>query len=151
MTSLDATAGEKKWPEKADIRIDIAPRSPDVIKMDATDLKFPDAHFDEIYFHPPYVVEAGRLRFLGRWAFFFKKGDWQRFLKLTAKEFYRCLKPDGRLIVNVDEGRWYGMCHYSEVIAYFEEMGWAVESDESSPVTSPIGNKLNHIVTLRKE
>ena len=152
MTSLDATAGEKKWPEQADIRIDINPRSPDVIKMDATDLKFPDSYFDEIYFRPPYCINPGRLRLLGRWAFFFKKGDWERFLKLSSRQFWRCLKADGRLICNVDEGAWFGMAHYNDMVTNLEVEGWMVDKDETAwlGLDFPYGNHLRHIITFRK-
>ena len=150
MTSLDATAGEKKWPEQADIRIDIAPRSPDVIRMDATDLKFPDAYFDEIYFHPPYCINPGRLRLLGRWAFFFRKKEWRWFLVKTLAEFNRCLKPYGKLIYNVDEGRFYGMAHYKDVIGAAKFFGFEVEKDEKTPVTKPMGDTFRHILTLTK-
>jgi hypothetical protein len=118
---MDRRPTKRRWPQYASIRIDIRPETKPDIVMDNTDLRFPDHYFDQIYYDPPHVIRrASDLKWLIFFqnyrkehesrkspGFFDRYGSWrskEEFLeniKGVNREFYRCLKPDGRLFVKL--------------------------------------------------
>jgi hypothetical protein len=119
---LDATCSyARKWPRFATFRIDIRPETKPDMVMDNADLKFPAAIFDAIYYDPPHVIRRGsdlkwiewfrtyRRRHESRTSpgFFERYGTWpskEAFLvniEGVNREFFRCLKPDGRFYVKL--------------------------------------------------
>ena len=65
---LDATCSYGRiWPAHATVRIDIRPETKPDFVMDNTNLNFPDAFFDEIYYDPPHVFRRGSLMAWASW------------------------------------------------------------------------------------
>lgn len=116
---LDATCSYARvWPKHATVRIDIRPKTKPDIVMDATDLKFDDSYFDEIYSDPPHLfrkgehkTEAQKRRLLGRKSPGFWEryghwndiGEWENFVKKTNIQFSRVLKPNGKFFCKLTE------------------------------------------------
>jgi tRNA G10 N-methylase Trm11 len=121
---LDATCSySRRWPNHATFRIDIRPEvHPDFV-MDAKELKFPDAFFDEIYCDPPHMIRAnlnvesikksrrlkgykwGNHDMFDRYGLWNSRADWLGFLRATNWEFHRCLKLTGLLHYKLCVGR----------------------------------------------
>ena len=162
---LDATCSYGKvWPKHASIRIDVRPECRPDFVMSATDLKFPDHFFDEIYCDPPHIfrknplppitrirqrMKSGRLNqdFFRRWGFWKSRADWFAFLDSVNREFYRCLKPSGVLHFKMVDGKNSGVTKLSEMT---ERMtNFTTVKDEYRNSESHYGKTVIHWLTMR--
>lgn len=108
---LDSTCSlGRKWPEYADIRIDVRrDMKPDIV-CDAGTLPFRDQVFLTIYCDPPHIGYPGKKTWAkkgiiaSRFGFWVKWADWYSFLDRTNIEFNRCLKPWGTLNYKLLDG-----------------------------------------------
>jgi len=159
---LDSTCSFSKiWPKHATVRIDVRPEcNPDIV-MSATDLKFPDKHFDEIYCDPPHMFRRGKdltkikinRRLSGRrspgmferYGFWATKEEWFDFIDKTNKEFSRVLKSDGLLYYKITEAS--GCTKPSDLI---ERMtNFVVVEDLFDKVKSNLGKGNTHYITFK--
>lgn len=158
---LDSTCSYKrKWPKHATVRIDVRSKvRPDIV-MSATDLKFPDNHFDEIYCDPPHLYRdsepidmqykrrlSGRTSpgMFDRYGFWKKEEDWFEFIDKTNKEFARCLKPNGKLFYKITEA---GGCTKPKDL--IEKMtNFVLVNDVFDKVQSNMGRGLTHYLEFK--
>jgi hypothetical protein len=106
---LDSTCSDlKRWPENADIRMDIKPEvKPDIV-ADAKHLPFRERVFDKIYCDPPHLIrndESSWNPMYLRYGFFKSREDWLIFRVRTNIGFARCLKKDGVLHYKITDGK----------------------------------------------
>ena len=135
---LDATCSYGRiWPAHASIRIDNRPETHPDIVMDNTDLKFQDAYFDEIYYDPPHVISHNspdvwargikklnanrRLHamtpgFFERYGVWPNRQAWFKNVEGVNREFYRCLKPTGRIRIKISDSGDNMTVHLSELL-----------------------------------
>lgn len=113
---LDATCSiSRRWPQEADVRVDINPSAkPDVV-ADARYLPFRDGAFSDVYCDPPHLVGFGEkdkswnedLGYVPGYARFSKwkeRANWIVFMTRTNAEFARVLQPSGHLHYKVPDG-----------------------------------------------
>ncbi|MDE1820985.1 MAG: hypothetical protein KGJ23_08425 [Euryarchaeota archaeon] len=110
---LDSTCSQKRaWPERADVRVDVAKGArPDVL-ADDTRLPFKEGAFSEVYCDPPHLVGRGKkwvsdLSYIPDYGRFSRWGtfaEWFQFLEKVNGEFGRVLEPGGLLHFKVPDG-----------------------------------------------
>ena len=160
---LDATCSYGRiWPAHATVRIDIRPETKPDFVMDNTNLNFPDAFFDEIYYDPPhtfrrtreglaklkaYRMRSGRLSptFFERFGFWETRTDWITNLKGVNREFYRCLKPTGFLYAKIADSK--NGVHLFEVET--ELFNFNITEDRTTKGKSNMGTSVVHWLTMR--
>ena len=162
---LDATCSFAKiWPKHATVRIDIRPECKPDIVMDATDLKFPENYFDEIYCDPPHWMrnsnDLTRIKIVRRlsgrktpdsftrYGFWKSEEEWFRFIEGTNKEFHRCLKPMGVLYYKITEA---GRCGSPKDL--IERMtNFTLIEDRTNPSKSNLPSKgTTHWLTFKSK
>lgn len=157
---LDATCSFAKiWPKHATVRIDIRPETHPDIVMDAKNLQFPDNHFDQIYCDPPHIIRDGDLtrikqyrRLQGRRSpdLFTRYGVWKNveewfdFVAKTNNEFYRTLKPQGKLFYKITEA---GGCT-KPLDLIIRMTNFRMIEDKTNPVKSNLGRGKTHWITF---
>jgi hypothetical protein len=113
---LDATCSiSRRWPQEADVRVDINPSAkPDVV-ADARYLPFRDGAFSDVYCDPPHLVGFGEkdrswnedLDYVPGYARFSKwkeRANWIVFMTRTNAEFARVLRTEGLLHYKIPDG-----------------------------------------------
>lgn len=166
---LDSTCSyARKWPKFATIRIDNRPETHPDIVMDNTNLQFPDAYFDAIYYDPPHVIRRGsnlkwlewfkKYRrqhesrtspgFFERYGWFESKTSYLENISGVNREFFRCLKPTGSLFCKI--GVEWG--HKTRCITYEEfhsrMTNFEVVKDRITLSKSNLGRNQVHWLTM---
>lgn len=169
---LDATSSKaRRWPERADVRADISQLArPDVI-ADARYLPFKDGVFSEVYCDPPHFWKersddawARKMSHLSskgydRFSYFLSKSEWLEFVRLTDMEFYRVLRPGGKLHYKIPSSRSHGgTIDVNDLRAY---QNFVVVSDKPVPSVGALSNinvsrgharsVIHYVVLSRKE
>lgn len=113
---LDATCSlKRRWPEVADVRVDISLAARPDVRANATQLPFADATFTEVYCDPPFnIYRTGTKRDLairakegddyGRFGHYETLAEWRSFVGALGREFARVLVPHGVLHFKVSHG-----------------------------------------------
>lgn len=108
---LDSTASKgRKWPQEADIRLDVNPEAKPDIVASACFLPFRAEVFEEIYCDPPHIGYPGKTTWAKngimarRFGFWKTWKEWHFFLERTNEEFLRCLTPQGLLKYKILDG-----------------------------------------------
>lgn len=111
--SLDSTCSAKRvWPAEATLRMDRSPAAKPDILADARHLPFKDGVFDRVYCDPPHrlgrhfgVDKADEnVRDYDRFQFWPNREAFYSFLKEVDPEFWRVLKPRGKLVFKLPDG-----------------------------------------------
>lgn len=144
--SLDATCSlKRRWPEKADVRLDIDPAArPDVL-ANAERLPFTEGSFAEVWCDPPHFVrfdgdrawvrqfddalDPRRAKY-SRFSAWPNRATWLRFCARSAREFARVLRVGGRLMYKVPDGSrsHRRVIDYREVIRALHMAGLTLET-----------------------
>ncbi len=167
--TLDATCSiKRRWPDHADVRMDINPEAkPDVVGS-CLAIPFPDGEFDQVYCDPPHLVGSGRVwradvmrgnRLGARFSVFDSMTAWREFAVKASAEFHRVLRPKGTLVWKLMDGsRSHGrVIRYEDVL---DAPGFLLVSDMEVPSEGPMaranakrwGTPLSkvHYVTLER-
>jgi hypothetical protein len=154
---LDSTCSTlKRWPQFADVRMDIKPEvKPDLV-ADAKHLPFQDHIFDEIYCDPPHLIRkdlekwgdwgSKRNKDLMRFGAFKTRPDWISFLYRVNNEFKRTLTNNGHLHFKVADGK-------DDKVTKLRDLdlltNFLTERDESFPSKAPWSKNTTHFLEMK--
>lgn len=113
---LDATAGLRRWWKGKDtsdmVFMDIKSVVEPTVVADARKLPFRSSLFSEVWCDPPHLIRrdlknwtARRAKDLLCFGNFKNRESWISFLFKTNNEFHRVLKPIGKLVFKVTDGK----------------------------------------------
>ena len=156
LNTLDATCSvHRRWPKRADVRMDIDPAARPDILADVRQMPFGDGTFSRVYFDPPFnIYRTGSVRDLRvrrtekaeyqRFGHYENRSAWLDFLLAASHEVRRVLRPRGHWVVKCSHGiRECGAAKgklTGASIPYTDYLclaGWALVSDVRVPVRGP--------------